>query len=154
MGIKSNRDFCAGLIFLGIGSAFAFGAMNYSFGSSARPGPGYLPFGLGIMLALLGLIVTVKSLVVPTSDGEPVGQIAWRPLLIVLGSLTLFALLLPRAGMVISLPVLVITSAWAGDEFHFGEALANAAIMTTGAWLIFIKGLGLAIPLLPVFLLD
>jgi hypothetical protein len=56
--------------------------------------------------------------------------------------------------MVISLPVLVITSAWAGDEFHFGEALANAAILTTGAWLIFIKGLGLAIPLLPVFLLD
>lgn len=152
MKIKSGRDFWSGLIFVGVGAAFAAGALNYSFGTSARPGPGYLPFGLGILLALLGLLLTLRALAVAAPDGEAVGRIAWRPLLLVLGSLALFAFLLPRAGMFISLPILVVMSARAGDEFHLGEALANAALLTTGSWLIFIQGLGLAIPLLPAFL--
>jgi hypothetical protein len=53
--------------------------------------------------------------------------------------------------MMIALPLLVVTSALAGDEFHFGEALLNAAILTAGSWVIFIWGLGLVIPLWPAF---
>lgn len=152
MQIRSSKDFWCGLVFLGIGAAFAAGALAYPFGSAARPGPAYLPFGLGLLLALLGLVVTVKSLVVATPDGEPIGPIGWRPLLIVLGSLALFAFLLPRAGMLVSLPILAITAALAGDEFRLREALANAAILTAGCWLVFVKGLGVTIPVLPAFL--
>jgi hypothetical protein len=149
--IKSQRDFWSGVMFVAVGIAFAWGATNYSFGQSARPGPGYFPFGLGILLAVLGAIVLVQSLVVDAADGDRIGSIGWRPLLIVLGSLALFAFLLPRAGMVIALPILVVTSAMAGDEFHWGEALANAVVLTIGSWLIFIKGLGLTIPVWPAF---
>jgi hypothetical protein len=150
--IKSQRDFWSGVMFVAVGIGFAWGALNYSFGTSARPGPGYFPFGLGILMAVLGAIVLVQSLVVDTRDGDPVGSIAWRPLLIVLGSLALFGFLLPRAGMVIALPILVVTSAMAGDEFHWGEALINAVVLTIGSWLIFIKGLGLTIPVWPAFM--
>jgi hypothetical protein len=151
MKIKSQRDFWSGVMFVAVGIAFAWGAINYSFGQSARPGPGYFPFGLGVLLAALGAIVLVQSLVVDTADGDLIGAIGWRPLLIVLGSLALFAFLLPRAGMVIALPILVVTSAMAGDEFHWGEALANAVVLAVGSWLIFIKGLGLTIPVWPAF---
>lgn len=151
MKIKSQRDFWSGVMFVAVGVAFAWGATNYSFGQSARPGPGYFPFGLGILLAVLGAVVLVQSLVVDAADGDRIGAIGWRPLLIVLGSLALFAFLLPRAGMVIALPILVVTSAMAGDEFHWGEALANAVVLTIGSWLIFIKGLGLTIPVWPAF---
>jgi hypothetical protein len=147
--IKSHRDFWAGLMFIVIGLAFAWGATYYRFGESARPGPGYFPLGLGILLAVLGTIVLFKAMTIETDGGEPVGRIAWRPLLIVLGALALFAFLLPRVGMVISLPILVVTSALAGEEFHIGEALANAAVLTLGSWLVFIKGLGLTIPVWP-----
>jgi hypothetical protein len=147
--IKSHRDFWAGLMFIVIGLAFAWGATYYRFGESARPGPGYFPLGLGILLAVLGTIVLFKALTIETDGGEPVGRIAWRPLLIVLGSLGLFAFLLPRVGLVISLPILVVTSALAGEEFRVGEALANAAVLTLGSWLVFIKGLGLTIPVWP-----
>jgi hypothetical protein len=41
--IKSQRDFWSGLMFVAVGIGFAWGATNYSFGSSARPGPGYFP---------------------------------------------------------------------------------------------------------------
>ena len=60
MKIKSQRDFWSGLMFLVIGIAFAWGATAYSFGNSARPGPGYFPFGLGVLLALLGAIVVFE----------------------------------------------------------------------------------------------
>ena len=42
MKIKSQRDFWSGLMFVAVGVGFAWGATNYSFGTSARPGPGLL----------------------------------------------------------------------------------------------------------------
>ena len=39
MKIKSQKDFWSGLMFVGVGLGFSIGALNYSFGSSARPGP-------------------------------------------------------------------------------------------------------------------
>lgn len=151
MRIKSEKDFWSGLMFLVVGIGFAWGALNYSFGSSARPGPGYFPFGLGILLAILGALTLFESLTIETEGGEPIGDIAWKPLIIIVGSIAVFGLLLPRLGMVISLPILVITSAMAGDEFHWGEALVNAVILTVGSWAVFILGLNLVIPLWPTF---
>ena len=152
MKIKSQRDFWSGLMFLAIGIGFAWGATNYNFGSSARPGPGYFPFGLGILLALIGALVLFKALTIETHGGDKIGPVAWKPLGIVLGSVALFGFLLPWLGMILTLPVLIVISALAGDEFHFGEALVNAAVLTVGSWLVFIKGLGLVIPLWPSFL--
>lgn len=151
MKIKSQRDFWSGLMFVAIGIGFAWGAMNYHFGSSAQPGPGYFPFGLGVILALIGALVLFKSLTLETDGGDRIGPVAWKPLLIVLGSVALFGALLPVLGLICTLPVLVIVSAMAGDEFHWGEALGNAAVLTFFSWLVFIKGLGLVMPLWPSF---
>jgi hypothetical protein len=150
--IKSQRDFWSGLMFIVVGIGFAWGATNYSFGNSARPGPGYFPFGLGIILAILGALVTFKALTVEVEGGDKIGEFAWKPLLTILASIALFGVLLPWLGMVIALPILVFTSAWAGDEFHWRDALINSVILTVGSWLIFIKGLSLTIPLWPGFL--
>jgi hypothetical protein len=150
--IKSQRDFWSGIMFIAVGLGFAWGATDYSFGSSARPGPGYFPFGLGLLTALLGAIVLFKALTIEVEGGDPVGAFAWKPLIIIVGSMVLFGLLLPRLGMFIALPLLVITSALAGDEFHPVEALINAAIITAFSWLVFIYGLNLTIPLKPWFM--
>ena len=52
MKIKSQKDFFAGLMFMGIGTAFAWGATSYNIGTGARMGPGYFPLILGILLAV------------------------------------------------------------------------------------------------------
>jgi Tripartite tricarboxylate transporter TctB family len=150
MQIKSQRDFWAGLLFIVLGAGFAWGATLYSFGSSARPGPAYFPFGLGVLLALLGAAILFKAVTVDTADGEPFGDVAWRPLLIITCAVLLFAILLPRAGMVISLPVLVIVSALGSKEFTWTAAIVSSVVLTIFSWLVFIKGLGLTIPLWPV----
>ncbi|WP_028998419.1 tripartite tricarboxylate transporter TctB family protein [Azohydromonas australica] len=149
MKIKSQKDFWSGLMFVAVGLGFAWGATNYSFGVAARPGPGYFPFGLGLLMAILGGVVLFNSLVVETEDGDPIGAFAWKPLLIIVGSVVVFGALLPRLGMIISLPVLVLMSASASDEFKLKEALLNAVILTVGSWAIFIYGLNLTIPLWP-----
>jgi hypothetical protein len=150
--IKSEKDFWSGVMFLVVGLGFTWGATAYNFGSSARPGPGYFPFGLGLILASLGAIILFKSLTIETEDGDPVGAIAWKPLTVIVGSMALTGLLLPLFGMFIALPVLVFVSSLAGDEFHWKETLLNAVILTAGSWAVFIWGLNLIIPLWPTFL--
>lgn len=152
MKIGNQRDFWSGLMFIAVGAAFAVGSLDYSFGNSARPGPAYFPFGLGVLMAILGGVVLLGAFKARNADGNPVGAFAWRPLLIILGTITLFGFLLPRAGMFITLPILVIGSAMASDEFKLKEALLNATILTVMSWAVFSKGLGLTIPLLPAFL--
>ena len=152
MKIKSQQDFWAGLMFVVVGLGFAWGALNYRFGTSAQPGPGYFPFGLGILLALLGAFTLFESLTIDTDDGEPVGSMAWKPVVVIIGAIVLFGLLLPRLGLIIALPVLVVSSALAGDEFHWGEAMLNALILTVASWAIFSWGLSLPLPLWPAFI--
>jgi hypothetical protein len=149
MKIKSERDFWSGLVFIVVGLGFSWGALNYSFGSSGRPGPGYFPFGLGILLALLGAFTLFESLTIDTEDGEKVGAIPFKQIFIIIGSIVLFGVLIPRFGLLISLPILIITCAMAGDEFHWGEVLVMAAVLTAASWAIFIWGLALTVPVMP-----
>jgi hypothetical protein len=150
--IKSRRDFWSGIIFMVVGIAFAVGSTNYSFGTSARPGAAYFPFGLGVLLAILGGMVLFKALTIESEGGDPIGDIAWKPLLVIVSSIVVFGLLLPRLGLALTLPILVTMSALAGDEFHWKDALLNSLILTIGSWVIFIWGLNLIIPVWPVFL--
>lgn len=150
MKIKSQRDFWSGLMFLAVGIAFAWGSTEYSFGSSARPGPGYFPFGLGILLALLGAAVLFKALTLESEGGDPVGPFAWRPLLVVVGAIVLFGVALPRLGLAITLPLLIVVSSLASDEFRWRDALLSCVVLTLGSWAIFVWGLKLVIPVWPV----
>ncbi len=152
MKIKSEKDFWSGLMFIAVGLGFAWGATEYSFGSSARPGPAYFPFGLGILMAVLGAMVLFKALTFEVEGGDKIGPWAWKPLVVIVASVAGFGFLLPKLGMVISLPLLVFAAAAAGDEFRWKEALVNAVLLTAMSWGIFIKGLSLTIPLWPVFL--
>jgi len=151
MKIKSQKDFCSGLMFLVVGLAFAWGATEYGFGSSEQPGPGYLPFGLGLLLALLGGMVLFKALSIESEGGDRIGKMAWRPLLWVVLAIVAFGLLLPRLGLVLTVPLLVVMVAWAGEEFRWREAVLNAVVLTAASWAIFIWGLKLAMPVWPSF---
>ena len=148
MRIKSQKDFWSGVMFVVIGISFAWGATYYTFGSSARPGPGYFPFGLGILLALLGALVLFKALTIETEGGDPIGPVAWKPLSLIVGAIVLSALL-PRLGMILTLPLVIIVASLAGDEFHWRDVLVMSAILTLGCWLVFVKGLSLTIPIWP-----
>ena len=152
MRIKNHKDFWSGIMFMAVGAGFAWGATNYSFGNKLLPGPGYFPFGLGILTVILGAIVLLKSLARGNPETGRVERVVWKPLLLVIGSVVLFGFTLPYLGLFIALPLLVFTSALAGDEFRIKEVLLNALILTVGCWAVFVLGLSLVIPLWPKFL--
>jgi len=41
--VKNAKDFYAGVLFMLVGSAFAWGALEFTVGTAARMGPGYFP---------------------------------------------------------------------------------------------------------------
>lgn len=149
MKIKSQKDFWSGLMFMVVGTGFSWGATQYRFGTSASPGPGYFPFGLGVLLALLGAFVLFKGVTLETDGGDRIGRFAWRPLLVILGSVVLFGLLLQRGGLVVAMPALVLVASTADGGFHWKGALVTAALLTAVSWLVFIVGLKLSIPMWP-----
>ncbi|MDR7333504.1 tripartite tricarboxylate transporter TctB family protein [Roseateles asaccharophilus] len=152
MKIKSQRDFWSGMLFLAVGLGFAWGATEYSFGTSAQPGPGYFPFGLGVLLALMGALVLFKALTLESEGGDPIGPIAWRPLLVIIAAITLFAVALPRLGLICTLPLTIILASLAGQEFRLRDVLLSCVVLTAGSWALFILGLKLTLPVWPVFL--
>ena len=149
MKIKSQKDFVSGIALIAVGLAFAIGATNYSFGTSIRPGPGYFPFGLGVILAILGLIVLYGAMTVERKNGDPIGSIPWRALICVVGAILFFGYFLPRLGFLISFPAMIIITSAGGKEFTWKDAILNATILTVLSYAIFIYGLQLTIPVWP-----
>jgi hypothetical protein len=152
MKIKSQRDFVSGLMFVIVGIAFAWGSTAYNFGDSARPGPAYFPFGLGVLLAFLGAIVTFKALTIESHNGDPIGAIAWKPLIIILGAVAVFGVALPRLGLITTIPLLIAISSLAGDTFKWIEVVILSVVLTAMSYLVFVAGLSLVLPLWPSFL--
>ena len=150
MRIRSQHDFCAGLVFIVAGAGFAVLATCYRAGTAARMGPGYFPFWIGVLLAVVGTIVLLRALLPTSEDGRLEGFDA-RSVLVVLGAVVLFGVLLKPLGLLASLFILVMLSSLASREFDWRWALPNAFFLTALSWLVFIKGLGLSLPVLPAF---
>ncbi len=160
MNIKSQKDFFSGLMFMGVGIAFAWGASTYTVGQGARMGPGYFPLMLGVVMAVLGGVITFKSLVVEVEGGDKIGAFAWRPLVYIIAANLLFGVLLgglpsiklPAMGLIAAIYGLTIVSAKAGSEFKLKEVLVLATILSAGSYLAFIMLLKLQIPVWPTFI--
>jgi hypothetical protein len=159
VSIKSQKDFFSGLMFMGVGAAFAWGATGYTIGDGARMGPGYFPLALGVLLAFLGSIITFKALVVETVDGDKVGKLAWKPLFfIILANLVFGACIgglpligLKPLGLIIGIYLLTFIASLAGEEFAFKPVLILATILALMSYLAFIVLLKLQFPVWPAY---
>ncbi|WP_423198082.1 MULTISPECIES: tripartite tricarboxylate transporter TctB family protein [unclassified Cupriavidus] len=151
MRIRSQKDFASGLMFILVGFGFSFVARGYSMGTAAKMGPGYFPFWLGIVLALLGALVLWGSL---SSRGEEDKLAGWdiKTLLWILGAVVLFGLLLKPLGMVLSVLVLVLVSSMASHEFSWKGAILNAIILVLISLGAFVYGINLQMPVWPAFI--
>ncbi|RYF66867.1 MAG: tripartite tricarboxylate transporter TctB family protein [Comamonadaceae bacterium] len=160
MKIKSERDFFSGVLFCAFGVAFAWGATTYNVGSGARMGPGYFPLIVGVLIAIMGAAITFKAVIVETEDGEPVGAIAWRPLVFIIGANLTFGVLLgglpsiglPPMGLIVAIYALTFIAGLAGDKFSFKGSAVLATILALGSYLAFVVALKLQFPVWPTFI--
>ena len=145
-----------------VGIAFAGGALNFDVGNAARMGPGYFPLMLGVILALLGTAITIKSFAKGPPGGDPMGPVAWRPLIHILGANIAFGALLvglpalgiPAMGLIVGIYALVIISGRAQPEASLKESLILATILAIGSYGAFVFALKLQFPVWPAFLTN
>jgi len=138
-------------MYMVIGAFFAIMATQHPMGTAAKMGPGFFPFYLGILMFLLGVLVAVKAFSAKASI-ESIPKFNWRIIAQITGAVVLYGLLLPRLGFLIAVVVLVFVAASASKEFTWKGTLINAAFLVTFTYSVFVLGLKLQFPLLPVFL--
>lgn len=143
--LKSPKDFWAGLIYLGIGATAAWLAGDYGLGTAVRMGPGYFPTILATLLCLTGVVSITRALRV---QGDPVGSLNLRGIILVGGAVLLFSLLARPLGLVIAIPLLIFVSAYASSHFRPKATLGVAIGLTIFCAIVFIKGLGIPLPLI------
>jgi hypothetical protein len=143
--IRSSKDFWTGLIYIFFGSSALIIARDYPMGTAIKMGAAYFPTLLGGLMIVIGIISLVRSFLV---TGTPIGRFTFKGLVLVVFSTILFGLLVRGAGLVIALPLLVIVSAYASREFRWGPSLIMAAGLTLFCIAVFLKGLGIPLPIL------
>jgi hypothetical protein len=114
-------------------------ARGYSLGAAGKMGPGYFPLLLGGLLAALGGILIGRSLVL---SGEPVPRFHVVPLAVIAAAICLFGVMIEPLGLVLSLAVLTLMSAFAGAQFRLLETVALAAALIVFSVGVFVYALG------------
>ena len=146
MRIRAPKDFWSGLMFCGFAVVGLLAARGYSLGAAGKMGPGYFPLLLGGVLALLGVVLIARSIVL---DGEPLPRFHILPLAVIAAAVSLFGALIEPFGLVVALAVLTMLSAWAGPQFRWLEAAALTAALIVFSIGVFVYALGLSLSVWP-----
>jgi len=141
---QNPKDFWTGLIYVAFGAAFVLIARDYGMGTAFKMGPAYFPTVLGLILVFIGLMSLVRSFL---RTGTPITTFTIKGLIIVVGSTAVFGFIVRGAGLAVALPVLVLMSGYAGIDFRWGRMLLLAAGVTVFCILVFVKGLGVPLPI-------
>ena len=142
---RNAKDFWTGFIYLFVGSGALIISRDYDMGTAVKMGPAYFPILLSVLLMIIGIISVLRSFF---KSGSPIGVVAWKGLVLIVASTLLFGMIVRGAGLIIALPLLVIVSASASARFSWKTSLAEAVGITVFCIVIFLKGLGVPLPIL------
>jgi hypothetical protein len=142
--IRDPRNFWVGALFTLAGAYAVLGGREHAMGSAGRMGPAYFPTILGGLLLLVGLAAIIRSTL---RRGDPLERFHLRELALVTGSVVGFALILQGAGLAPAVVLLVMGSGYASREFHVGRFALLAVGLALFAGLVFVKGLGMPVPM-------
>jgi hypothetical protein len=142
---RNAKDFWTGLIYLFVGSGALIISRDYDMGTAVKMGPAYFPTILSVVLMVIGIISVLRSFF---KSGSPIGVVAWKGLVLIAASTLLFGVIVRGAGVIIALPLLVIVSALASTRFSWKTSLIEAVGITAFCIVVFLKGLGVPLPIL------
>jgi putative tricarboxylic transport membrane protein len=143
LGIRNQKDFYAGLLFIIFGVAFLWIARDYTFGTARRMGPAFFPVILSAILIIIGIVIGVRGVMVAE---EPPRGFTLKGLVLVILSTVLFAALVRTAGVPVATAILVAVSAYASQRFNWKPTLMLSLGLAVFCVVVFIYALGLPMP--------
>ncbi|MFC7514591.1 tripartite tricarboxylate transporter TctB family protein [Herbaspirillum sp. GCM10030257] len=144
MLFQNQKDFWSGLIFIVIGAVAVYIGGDYAMGTAGRMGPAYFPTILGSLLAIIGAIAVVRSV---ATSGEAIEKFTIKGMTLVIVSTLLFGFVVRGAGLAIAVVLVVLLSGLASIRFKFVPFLAVAGGLAVFSVLVFVKALGLPMPM-------
>ena len=141
IGIGNRQRFASGLIFLAIGAFGMIDGARYRLGSATHMGPGYFPFVVSAIIALLGVASAVTSL----RATPPKRVVVWHliPLICVMAGIVAFGLLVERAGLVLAIAAVVVLGCYQRLLSRPWEVLVIGIVLVVMSVGLFIHGLGM-----------
>lgn len=133
------------LILLAAGAAFLGAALaGLDLGSARRMGPGAFPAIVGLILVVLAVADLARNLRSPTGwdRGDPLAVLA------VLSGVAAFAFFTPLLGVLPAVVLSVLATSLGERRVPLRWKVLLAAGVAAGVWLIFIKGLGIPLPVI------
>ncbi len=146
--VKNQKDFTVGLFYIAAGLAFSVLSRSYRMGSADAMGPGYFPFWLGLILALIGTLVAGRSLSA-RAVRERLPALRLSMFALVMGSILFFGAFVDYLGLVLTVAISVLIASAASHQFRLRNALVCALAVAVFCALLFVALLGLQIPLWP-----
>lgn len=141
--IRSQDDFLAGLMFLALGTGALLLSREYGLPGSTEIGPGYFPGMLAGILSLIGALLVGRSFI---RRGQAVTAVRFKSVLPILLGVLMFAGLLRPIGLLPMVVCLVLVGGLASARFEVKQNLVLGAALAVAASLLFVKGLGLPMP--------
>lgn len=151
-----TTDRITAALLLAFAVAFSASALKYyKWWGSDGPGPAFMPFWLGLVMALLALMMLVKSLRLKSAEKNS-GD-AWLPrgeglrnMLVVLGASIAFVVLLKVTGMILGTALFLVGLVRYLGRHRWWVCAAVAAGAAGFNWLVFAHWLRVPLPVGPL----
>ena len=143
-----SADRLTAVLLLVFSAAFTAGALKYySWWGPGGPGSAFLPFWLGIVMALLALMMLLKNFRSSSPDGEwlPRGE-GLRDMLVVLGATIVFVALLKSVGMIIGTALYLAALIRYLGRHRWWVTVTIALAAAGFNWLVFVHWLHVPFP--------
>ena len=143
-----SADRITASLLLAFSVAFSAGALKqYQWWGSGGPGPAFMPFWLGLVMALLALSMLLRSLKQkdPGAAWLPRGE-GLRDMLVVLGVTVAFVALLRVTGMVLGTAIYLVVLVRYLGRHPWWLTLLVAAAAAGFNWLVFVRWLRVPMP--------
>ena len=143
--MKVTQDLVQGGLFAVIGLVALLMALQFPLGTPNRMGPGFFPLVISALLLLTGIGILLRARL---GQSEVIGVTRWWPIAIVTLAIIMFGFLLDRLGLPLAVLLLCIGAGSASISFQLNwKAVAGAVLFSATCSLLFVKLLGLPIPL-------
>jgi Tripartite tricarboxylate transporter TctB family len=144
--LRGGVDFYSGLLLISAGACCIWLVSDLDLGSAREMGPAYFPLLVSFALAVMGLILMAKGLLVA---GPSVRGVELRPLILVLLAFGAFGALIVPAGLILAILALVAIAHFASPETRPLESLLIGIGLASFSAVVFVYLLGIPVSLLP-----
>lgn len=149
MRTSDRKDVASGLLLVLMGVGIVFVSMTgYRVGTLSSMGPGLFPAIIGGVLAFLGLIIAAVPLFQGKSETGELPSVEWRPLLVILGAIVVFAFAIRYLGLIPAVVLVTFVSALAHPGMRFVQIAIVAVLLSATAALLFRGLLGIPFDLI------